>query len=205
MAQVARPGAGGRTPRDGDAVAGAGIIEAARNAFAQKGFHGTTTRDIAAAAGMSPAAVYVHHPSKESLLFQISRHGHQAILDAVRAAVVEHDTPTAQLRALVWTFAYRHAAHHTSARVVYYEAAALTAEHREVVDGLRDEIGEVMHDVLAAGQGSGEFRLDDIELIARSIAGMGVDVARWYEDGGPWTPEQIAEHQAEAALRMVVA
>jgi AcrR family transcriptional regulator len=33
------------------------LVEAAIAAFAEKGFHGTTTRDIAAAAGMSPAAL----------------------------------------------------------------------------------------------------------------------------------------------------
>ena len=41
---------------------GAGrLLEAAVAAFADRGFHGTTTRDIATAAGLSPAAVYVHH------------------------------------------------------------------------------------------------------------------------------------------------
>jgi AcrR family transcriptional regulator len=62
------------------------LLEAAVTAFAEKGFHGTTTRDIAGAAGMSPAAVYVHHRSKEELLFLISREGHQQALDVVRDA-----------------------------------------------------------------------------------------------------------------------
>ncbi|WP_342215837.1 TetR family transcriptional regulator [Nocardia cyriacigeorgica] len=48
----------------GDATR-ARLLEAAAAAFADKGFNATTTRDIAAAAGMSPAAVYVHHRSKE--------------------------------------------------------------------------------------------------------------------------------------------
>ncbi len=37
------------------------LINAAVDAFAENGFAGTTTRDIASRAGMSPAAVYVHH------------------------------------------------------------------------------------------------------------------------------------------------
>ncbi|KNX39151.1 hypothetical protein VV01_02900 [Luteipulveratus halotolerans] len=179
------------------------MVEAARNAFAAKGFHGTTTRDIAAAAGMSPAAVYVHHPTKESLLFQISEVGHRAILDSVREAVASHETPTEQLRALVWAFAQRHAAHHTSARIVYYEAAALTPEHRARTDALATEISELILGVLQAGVDAGEFSCADVALTGRSIAGMGVDVARWYDDAGPWTPEQIADHQAATALRMV--
>jgi hypothetical protein len=30
-----------------------------------------------------------------------------------------------------------------------------------------------------------------------------IDVARWYRDDLPWTPEQIADHFGELALRMV--
>ena len=53
------------------------LLAAAVDAFADRGFHGTTTRDIAAAAGMSPAALYVHHRSKEELLYLIAVAGHQ--------------------------------------------------------------------------------------------------------------------------------
>src|SRR5271156_655534 len=43
------------------------IVNAAREVFAEKGFHGTTTRDLAKAAGVSEALLYRHFPSKESL------------------------------------------------------------------------------------------------------------------------------------------
>lgn len=43
------------------------ILQAARRVFAQKGFDGTTTRELAQAAGVSEALLYKHFPSKESL------------------------------------------------------------------------------------------------------------------------------------------
>jgi len=43
------------------------IVEAVREVFAEKGFDGTTTRDLAAAAGVSEALLYKHFPSKQSL------------------------------------------------------------------------------------------------------------------------------------------
>src|SRR6185436_10078115 len=45
----------------------AAILHAARKVFAEKGFDGTTTRELAAAAGVSEALLYKHFPSKESL------------------------------------------------------------------------------------------------------------------------------------------
>jgi AcrR family transcriptional regulator len=69
------------------------LLEAAVIAFAEKGFHGTTTRDIATAAGMSPAALYVHHKSKEELLYLISKDGHQYTLRLIRQRIAPTDRP----------------------------------------------------------------------------------------------------------------
>jgi AcrR family transcriptional regulator len=43
------------------------IIQAVRRVFAEKGFHGTTTRELAQAAGVSEALLFKHFPSKEAL------------------------------------------------------------------------------------------------------------------------------------------
>lgn len=43
------------------------IIEAVKQVFAEKGFDGTTTRELAKAAGISEALLYNYFPSKESL------------------------------------------------------------------------------------------------------------------------------------------
>jgi AcrR family transcriptional regulator len=43
------------------------IIKAVRKVFAEKGFHGTTTRELAEAAGVSEALLFKHFPTKEAL------------------------------------------------------------------------------------------------------------------------------------------
>ncbi len=43
------------------------IVEAVKGVFADKGFDGTTTRELAKAAGVSEALLYKHFPSKELL------------------------------------------------------------------------------------------------------------------------------------------
>jgi AcrR family transcriptional regulator len=47
------------------------ILEAARVAFAERGYHGTTTAEIAAAAACSEAVLYRHFPSKKALLLEV--------------------------------------------------------------------------------------------------------------------------------------
>jgi AcrR family transcriptional regulator len=45
----------------------AAIIKAVRRVFAEKGFDGTTTRELAVAAGVSEALLFKHFPNKEAL------------------------------------------------------------------------------------------------------------------------------------------
>jgi AcrR family transcriptional regulator len=45
----------------------ASIVNAVRRAFAEKGFHGTTTRELAQEAGVSEALLFKHFPNKEAL------------------------------------------------------------------------------------------------------------------------------------------
>jgi AcrR family transcriptional regulator len=49
----------------------AAIIQAVRQVFAEKGFHGTTTRALAQAAGVSEALLFKHFPTKDALFSAI--------------------------------------------------------------------------------------------------------------------------------------
>ena len=179
------------------------LARAAVDAFAARGFHGTTTRDISAAAGMSPAALYVHHRSKEGLLFELAHAGHLRVLELVRASVARSDDPVTQLGDLVEDFVRDHAVAHTGARVINYELAALSEEHRAEILAVRHEIDLVLRDVVERGVAAGVFRTPDPHMTSLAILSLGIDVARWYRDEGRWTPDEVAAHYRLLALRMV--
>ena len=190
-------------PAPAPADARSRLLAAAVASFAEKGFHGTTTRDIAAVAGMSPAALYVHHRSKEDLLHQISRTGHERTLALIRSARAGSQRPRDQLLALVHAFVVHHAQGHTSARIVNYELAALAPDHLEEISAIRRAIDQEVREVVMAGVACGEFQTPDPRMTALALVSLGIDVARWYRDEGTWTPEQIADHYCVLALRMV--
>jgi AcrR family transcriptional regulator len=179
------------------------LYRAAASAFAERGFHGTSTRDIAAAAGMSPAAVYVHHRSKEELLHHISRRGHQITLDLVREAVASSDEPAGQLVAVVRAFAVHHARAHTSARVVNYELAALDEQHLPEILEMRREIAAEIRGLVERGVAAEVFHTTNPRMTATALLSLGIDIARWYTEGGEWSPEDVGEFYADLALRMV--
>jgi AcrR family transcriptional regulator len=71
------------TPKLSSEERRAAIIKAVRRVFAEKGFHGTTTRELAEAAGVSEALLFKHFPTKDALysamqLSWCSEHAHKA-------------------------------------------------------------------------------------------------------------------------------
>ena len=179
------------------------MIDAAIAAFSERGFHATTTRDIATRSGLSPAALYVHFPSKGKLLAQISRLGHEAALDLVSRTLAADPDPMRGLQTVIREFAAWHARNHTVARVVQYELAALPDDDRREVIAIRQAIERLVQERLRAGAASGVMAVDDERAVALAILSLCVDVARWFDPAGSRSPEQIGELYAELAARMV--
>jgi len=78
------------------------IIAAALPLFARKGFVGTTTREIAAAAGVSEALVFRHFPTKAALYAEIVQGGCQADPGVAWMEELEPSTETLVLMAHFW-------------------------------------------------------------------------------------------------------
>jgi AcrR family transcriptional regulator len=179
------------------------LLTGAVDAFAERGFQATTTRDIASRAGMSPAALYVHYPSKERLLFEISLYGHRAALEILSAADTGKD-PGERLRGMVSAFTAWHAEHHTIARVVQYELAALSPEHFAEVATIRRAISDLVEQVLADGVADGSFVVGDLHGTTLAVLSLSIDVARWYSPSRQ-DPNELGTLYADLALRMVQA
>lgn len=131
------------------------LLVAAVDAFAERGYHATTTRDIAGRAGMSPAALYIHYKTKEELLHRISRIGHDRALAVLEAAADGEGTAAERLAAAVRSFVQWHAERHTTARVVQYELDALGAEHRAEIIELRRRSDAVVRRIIGEGVAAG--------------------------------------------------
>jgi AcrR family transcriptional regulator len=195
---------GGRQEAVGDVTDTAvRIMLAAADAFAERGFHATTTRDIASRAGLSPAGVYVHFASKEVLLFELSRRGHARARDLLVAAADAAPNPTEALRAIIGGFSRWHAEHYELGRIVQFEFRHLSPEHREAVLGLRKDIDAVVAGVLRDGVATGEFEVDDVPVTALALLSMAIDVARWYAPDVRRTPAAIETSYGDLAVRLV--
>ncbi|MDX3381458.1 TetR/AcrR family transcriptional regulator [Streptomyces niveiscabiei] len=179
------------------------LLVAAVEAFAERGYHATTTRDIASRAGMSPAALYIHYKTKEELLHRISRIGHDKALGILRTAARREGSAADRLADAVSSFVRWHAVRRTTARVVQYELDALGPDARAEIVALRREVNAEVSGILDDGVASGEFDVIDVRGTTLAILSLCVDVARWFNVNGTRTPEEVGELYADLVLRMV--
>jgi AcrR family transcriptional regulator len=181
-----------------------GLLTAAVRCFAANGFHATTTRDIAEGVGLSPAALYVHFPSKELVLFEIIRAGHERVLAHVQdPAILALEDSADRLRAIVSAYTVWHARHHVTARVCQMDLTGLTAEHYDEIVEVRHRTNEYYRDAVARGVADGSFTQVDVKRVTRAMLSLSIDLVRWYRLDGPDSPELLGEYYADLALKLV--
>lgn len=152
------------------------IVDAAVQLFIEKGFHKTTTRQIAQAAGFSIGTLYEYVASKEDVLYLVC----EAIHDQVEKGIGEVSSQAKKGReALAAVIAeFFHICHRMSDFIllIYQETHALPGQWRRKVLSNEIRINELILDALKRIAASGELgQLDekDLELMAHNISVMG--------------------------------
>src|SRR5262249_4288492 len=93
-----RSGRGNRPKGEGAAL----IAAAARQAFAEQGYHGVSIRDLAQRADVSLSTMYWFYPSKQDLLFALIQESVRAFAEIYAAALATaDDDPVSRLDAYV--------------------------------------------------------------------------------------------------------
>ncbi len=161
------------------------LLRSAARLFRRKGFHATSTRDIAAAAGMQSGSPFYHFKSKGALLFAVMEEGMRSAIErqqlALQAAGASAPDAAAQLRRLIRNhFDILLGPGSDFIPVMLYEARSLTARQRAQLAQLQGEYEAPWAPVLAALQAGGRLRAD-VKLARLLIFGALNWSAQWYD------------------------
>jgi AcrR family transcriptional regulator len=186
-----------------DSAAAERMRRAAIEAFAESGYGGSSTRQIAKRLNMSATAMYPHYRSKEELLYAIALEGHSSLLASLKKADAPAASFTDRLRAVVAAFAIWHAENHKQARVVQYELHGLTPAHYRTIAPLRHQVTDVITEIVAGGVTSGEFHVDKVDEVVMAISSLCVDVCRWFPSRQHRDAYKLGDVYAGVAERLV--
>lgn len=191
------------------------ILQAALRLFAAKGFHGSSIREIVQQVEMQGSAVYAHFASKEHVLAELARAGHETHMQALQAALLESgNDPGDQLRGYVHANALFHIQYPHIAKVVNAEMSALSPELLAPALALRTQSAQLLFQILERGARSGRFALVysgvDPKMAARALyatagalGAMALRLPYWFPTDDSFDPEELAQHHVDLALRIV--
>jgi AcrR family transcriptional regulator len=199
------------------------LLEAAVVAFAERGYHGMSVRDLTSAVGIQAASFYSHFPSKERLLYELMLLGYQRHQAAVRDALLAAGAdPADQLRQAMRANVRFQGTYPLLTIVCNTELHALAPENRARILSLRHDVGALVDAVIERGNETGAFACEHPWLAVMALGAMGQRLAWWYRpkpaDDSPlsgypteaakWLSsdydlDQIADEYAEYVLRIV--
>ncbi|MGJ7920709.1 TetR/AcrR family transcriptional regulator [Neobacillus sp. LXY-4] len=151
------------------------MIKSAIALFKQKGFHRTTTREIAREAGFSIGTLYEYIRSKEDILYLVCDNIYDEVQDQLAQDLVSHQGTLASLRHGIENFFRIMDGVQEEVLVMYQEAKSLTKDALPYV--LKKEIAMVsmLEDVIQLVVDKGELNMTpkEVNLLAHNIVVQG--------------------------------
>jgi AcrR family transcriptional regulator len=113
------------------------IVQAAYELFRKKGYHPTTTDEIASACNMSKGQLYNYISTKDDILFLIYNHLNDLWLDRIASSNFEReDNPKKKLRLALQITTRFNVEYKDLIRLVYREAKYMKEEYRNEFNAL---------------------------------------------------------------------
>jgi len=179
------------------------ILAAAARIFREKGYHGTSVRDIAEAVGLLKGSLYHYIRSKDELLARLFE---GLLADTVRelGSIVARDaSPEARLRDMVRAYAGAVMAHHDAVGLYLREWRSLPPAELAGLGARRRRMRALFTDVIDDGVRAGSFAAGDAKIAALAILGSCNWLYEWYRPRGRLRPAAVADELAERAVRSV--
>ncbi|CAN7770062.1 TetR/AcrR family transcriptional regulator [Pseudorhodoferax sp. LjRoot39] len=171
------------------------LLGIAAKMFRDKGYAGTSIRDIVKKARIEPSALYYHYASKEALLDAVLERSIQAVHDEVRRAVEQlpaNASPRERITAAIATHLRAIGVHGdfalASRRVIGEVPAAVRRKH----DAMRATYGTYWQSLFDDAAAHGEFGQDTPRGLARMFLMGALNWSSEWYDARKKTPQQLA-------------
>jgi AcrR family transcriptional regulator len=181
------------------------ILDESTRLFYERGYHGTTMRDIASAVGIKAGSLYNHYGGKEEILLQICMQTSRRLYDGAVATLEGVADVEEQLRKYILWHVTFHAEHREASRVTDTQLHYLSSGNRTSVVMVRDTHEQLLRDILRRGARQRRWDGQHLKVISIGIETMCTEVDAWYRPDGELTPEQIANIYVDFVRRGLAA
>jgi len=166
------------------------LLARAAKVFAEKGYHSTTMRDLAAASGMSLAGMYYYVRGKEELLALVQERCFTRVVAGAEQAVAGATEPVERLQLFIRHHVTFFAANLEEMKVLSNEANSITGERQRKVNLIQRRYVDLLESLLRE-VAPDEPRVDR-SAAAYALFGMMNWIYNWYDPAGEIDPDRLA-------------
>ena len=151
------------------------MIKGAVSLFIEKGFHRTTTREIAKQSGFSIGTLYEYIGTKEDVLYLVCDSIYDEVMESVKRLLDETGTPLDRLKIAIRSYLKVVDEKQDEVLVMYQETKSLPKETLPYVLKKELEMVTLMESFIVACVQNGDLQLSDKEqhLLAHNILVLG--------------------------------
>jgi AcrR family transcriptional regulator len=157
-----------------------GILAAAEEVFARRGYHGAALDDIAQAAGISKALIYEHFASKRELHASLVNAHVEEIFQRLQASAAPDRPGEERLRDGIDAFLSFVEEHREAWRALFRDAA--DPEVGDVIERVQSQATAVIAALIAADPEAPRESEQAIEMHAALLSGAVQSLANWWHD-----------------------
>jgi TetR/AcrR family transcriptional regulator, cholesterol catabolism regulator len=161
------------------------VVRAAGRLFADRGYHGTSMRDLGRELGLLGSSLYSHVSSKQDLLVEVVEEGARLFEESAEKALAGEGAAVDRLDALIAGHVDVVVDNIEVARTFLNEARMLDPSYRSRIVEARDHYEEAFRAVIREGIEDGSFSMDtDPKTASIFILSILNALERWYHPEG---------------------
>jgi AcrR family transcriptional regulator len=177
------------------------LLRVSARLFREKGFDGTSIRDISSAAGMHSGSPFYHFKTKQDILLAVMEHGLAEGLRRLEDAMVEPGTAEQRLRRMIRAqLGTILEDGNDFIPVLLYDWRSLTEANQRRIIALNDRYDALWQRLIDDLKREGHMP-GDAQLVRLLVLGAVNWTGRWYRDGGRLSLDEIADGAARLFLR----
>jgi len=175
------------------------ILDASVELIREKGYSGTSMRDIADKVGLRPGSLYAHINSKEDILAEIVLSGLEEFLKIKKIIKSYDGSPEEKIREAIKLHMGVALNHHARSLVAIHQWRYLSEPKRSIAENKRRAYVDMFTDIFNEVENKPNKK-NNTKVHALMVLGALNWTMEWYNLDGADSPEKIGEKLADLAI-----
>ncbi|WP_127110137.1 TetR/AcrR family transcriptional regulator [Pararhodobacter zhoushanensis] len=175
------------------------VLRTAARLFNTRGYHATSLDEVATALNVTKPTIYHYFANKDEILFECTRRGLDAIIEASRRTAAQGGSAAERLRGVLTVYALT-MMDDFGICVARTQDHLLSEPSRQQFRALKREIDALIRHLVVEGGVDGSVQVRDVRIATFTAAQALNGLGNWFNPEGPMTAPEVADQVVQTLM-----